>query len=216
MRPLTKIIVVQQRLDVMKNPSYKGRLFVVSAPSGAGKSTLCRQLVSRNKNLIFSISVTTRHPRPGEKDGKEYFFVSDAAFEAMRKRNEFLEYADVHGYYYGTPRHFVEEKRKAGIDVLLDIDVQGALAVKKMCPDAILIFITTPTFKELERRLRARLSETESDIQRRLADAREELRFMDRYEHHVVNDQVPEALKQLETIVLSESIRKRKKENMYV
>src|SRR3954463_9714647 len=118
----------------------RGLLIVVSAPSGAGKSTLCRLLMKRHRNLVFSISVTTRMPRPGEKDGRDYFFVSEPAFRAMRKRNELAEWACVHHlHYYGTPRSYIERMRAAGKDVLLDIDVQGAREVKRRYPDAVLV-----------------------------------------------------------------------------
>src|SRR5882762_1421998 len=147
----------------------RGLLIVVSAGSGAGKSTLCRLLLKRRKNLAFSISATTRMPRPGEKEGRDYFFVTEAAFKAMRRRHELAEWAKVHGQHaYGTPRSYLEHQRSAGKDVLLDIDVQGALQVKRRYPEAVLIFITTPTFADLERRLRSRSSETESQIRQRL------------------------------------------------
>lgn len=186
----------------------KGLLIVVSAASGAGKSTLCRQLLKRRKNLVFSISATTRMPRPGERDGRDYFFVSDAAFKAMRSRHELAEWAVVHGnHFYGTPRSYLERMRSAGKDVLLDIDVQGALQVKRRYAEAVLIFVTTPTFEDLEKRLRSRSSESEAEIQRRLASARKELRFLSRYDYQVVNDQVPLALKRLEAILEAESLR---------
>jgi guanylate kinase len=180
-------------------------LVVVSAPSGAGKSTLCRRLLKRRKNLKFSISATTRLPRPGEKDGREYFFASEAAFRAMRKRQELIEWAQVHDHFYGTPKANLERLRAAGKDVLLDLDVQGALAVKKRFPEAVLIFINAPKFSDLERRLRHRSSETEAEIRRRLRTARNELRFAHRYDYRVVNDRVPRALKELETILNAES-----------
>ncbi len=184
-----------------------GRLMVVSAPSGAGKSTLCRSLLRRHKNVVLSVSATTRQPRPGEKDGRDYFFVSEAAFHSMRKRGELLEWAEVHGQYYGTPKHFLERQVRAGKYVLLEIDVQGALQVKKHHPDAILIFITTPSFNDLERRLRHRSSETETELRRRLANARKELGYLKRYDYHVVNDRVPLALRRLEAILAAESLR---------
>jgi len=162
--------------------------------------------MKRRKNLVFSISVTTRLPRPGEKDGRDYFFVTEAAFKAMRARRELVEWAVVHGHtYYGTPRSYLERMRARGKDVLLDIDVQGALQVKKQFPEAILIFITTPTFAELERRLRRRSSETEAQIRQRLADARHELKCRGKYNYNVVNDRLPLALKRLEAILDSES-----------
>src|SRR4051812_12844059 len=132
-------------------PRRRGLLIVVSAPSGAGKSTLCRRLLRNRRSLVFSVSVTTRLPRPGEVDGKDYFFLSEAAFRAMRARRELVEWAPVHDHFYGTPRAFLEESLKKGKDVLLDLDVQGALAVKRRFPEAILIFIRTPKFSDLEK-----------------------------------------------------------------
>lgn len=187
--------------------SSEGRLIVISAASGAGKSTLTRMLMARRRTAAFSISVTTRMPRPGEKDGRDYFFVTEAAFKAMRDRKELVEWAEVHGNFYGTPKAFLDRQRAAGKDVLLDIDVQGALKVKKDFPDAVLIFITTPTFEELERRLRGRCSEGEVEIQRRLATARRELRAVNQYDYEVVNDQIPKALRGLEAILDAERLR---------
>jgi guanylate kinase len=190
--------------------SRKGLLIVVSAASGAGKSTLCRLLLERRRNLVFSISATTRLPRPGEKEGKDYFFVTDAAFKAMRRRGELAEWAKVHGqYFYGTPRAYLERMRAQGKDVLLDIDVQGALQVKRQYPEAVLIFITTPTFRDLRRRLRSRSSETEAQIRHRLADARRELKYLSYYDYNVVNDRIPLALKRLEAILDAESLKLR-------
>lgn len=185
-----------------------GLLIVLSAGSGAGKSTLCGLLLKRRKNLVFSVSVTTRMPRPGEKDEKDYFFVSEAAFRAMRQRHELAEWAKVHGqHFYGTPRAYLDKVRSLGKDVLLDIDVQGALQVKRHYPEAILIFITTPTFQDLAKRLRARSSETEAQIRRRLADARHELKYLGDYDYNVVNDRIPLALKRLEAILDAESLK---------
>ncbi len=191
-----------------RSRARRGLLVVVSAGSGAGKSTLCRMLLKRRQNLVFSISATTRMPRPGEKDGKDYFFVTEAAFLAMRQRHELAEWAKVHGLdYYGTPRAFLERMRAQGKDVLLDIDVQGALQVKRAYPEAVLIFITTPSFAELERRLRSRSSETEAQIRQRLADSRHELKYRGQYDYNVVNDRLPLALKRLEAILNAESLK---------
>ncbi len=192
----------------MTGKKHRGLLLVVSAGSGAGKSTLCRMLLKRRKNMAFSISATTRPPRPGEKDGKDYFFVTEAAFKAMRNRHDLLEWAKVHGQvYYGTPRAFVEKMLALGKDVLLDIDVQGAMQVKRRDPRAILIFIVAPSFAEMERRLRSRSSETENQIRQRLADARHELKFKGQYDYNVVNDRLPLALKRLEAILDAESLK---------
>ena len=187
----------------------RGLLIVISALGPAPVvSTLCRMLLKRRRNLAFSISATTRMPRPGEKEGRDYFFVTEASFKAMRGRKDLMEWAKVHNHdYYGTPRAYVERMRGQGKDVILDIDVQGALQVKSRYPDAVLIFITTPTFQELERRLRARSSETEAQIRQRLADARHELKFLGEYDYNVVNDRLPLALKRLEAILDAESLR---------
>jgi len=184
-----------------------GTLIVVSAGSGAGKSTLCRLLMKKRKTLKFSTSVTTRLPRPGEEDGRDYFFITEAAFKAMIARHELVEWAQVHHQYYGTPRAFLEKTLASGQDILLDLDVQGALHVRKIFPEAVLIFITTPHFEEMERRLRARSSETERDIQQRLTDARRELKMLPRYDYHVINDRVPLAVRRLESILETQSLR---------
>ncbi|HVO32290.1 MAG TPA: guanylate kinase [Elusimicrobiota bacterium] len=190
-----------------KSSANDGLLIVISAASGAGKSTLSRELMRRRRKLVFSISVTTRMPRPGETDGRDYFFITENAFKAMRRRGELVEWAVVHGHYYGTPRHFLERMRKAGNDVLLDIDVQGAMAVKRLYPEAVLVFITTPTFADLERRLRRRSSESEAQIRQRLTDGRRELRRLSAYDYEVVNDRVPHAVNQLEAILTAERLR---------
>jgi guanylate kinase len=173
-------------------------------------------LVKKRRSLAFSTSVTTRLPRPGERDGKDYFFVTDAAFQAMRKRSELVEWAKVHDHFYGTPRGFLEHMHRQGKDLLLDIDVQGAIAVKKHFPDAVLIFITTPTFADLEKRLRARCSESEAQIQRRLTNARRELAFIPRYDYLVVNKELSGAVRDLDSIFTAETLKirsSRKKES---
>ena len=188
----------------MKKPK-RGLLIVISAPSGAGKSTLIRMLMKRRKNLEFSISATTRLPRPGEKEGREYYFVSEAAFRAMRARHDLVEWAPVHDHCYGTPKSSLERPLERGKDVLLDIDVQGALAVKRRFPEAVLIFIRTPRFSDLKQRLRHRSSETAAEIERRLHTARKELRFAPRYDYQVINDEIPKAEKRLEAILKIET-----------
>ena len=168
--------------------------------------------MERRKNLVFSISATTRLPRPGEKDGKDYYFVTEAAFKAMQRRRDLVEWAKVHSQaYYGTPRSYLERMMSQGKDVLLDIDVQGAMQVKKRFPEAVLIFITAPSFAEMERRLRSRSSETEAQIQQRLKTARKELKYQRFYDYNVVNDRIPLALKRLEAILDTESLKNQKK-----
>jgi guanylate kinase len=185
----------------------RGTLFVVSAPSGAGKTTLCRELRERVPGLAYSISVTTRAPRPGEIDGVDFQFVDEARFRAMIDAGEFAEHAVVHGHLYGTRASTLERALAAGIDVLLDIDTQGATRLKAHAPEAVLIFIVAPSMKDLEQRLRERRSDNETEITRRLARAREEIALWRRYDYLIVNRDVKEALDQLEAIVAAERSR---------
>jgi len=180
---------------------------VVSAPSGAGKTTLCGELRLRVPGLAYSVSVTTRAPRPGEKDGEHFEFVNEARFRAMIAAGEFAEHAVVHGHLYGTRASTIERALATGTDVLLDIDTQGAARLKAHAPEAVLIFIVAPSMKELEQRLRERRSDNESDITRRLARAREEIALWRRYDYLIVNRDVKEALDQLEAIIVAERTR---------
>lgn len=182
-----------------------GRLFVISAPSGAGKSTLLTRVMAELKNLTFSISHTTRSPRPGEKDGREYHFVDIPTFETMIDQGQFLEYARVHDNYYGTSRLSVQEQLERGIDVVLDIDVQGAAILREndLLP-ASHIFVAPPDFQELERRLRGRGTESEADTVLRLKNARREMQEAHKYEYLVVNDQLDDAVEMLKAIILAE------------
>jgi guanylate kinase len=188
----------------------RGTLFVVSAPSGAGKTTLCRELRRRVPGLAYSISVTTRAPRPGEIDGVDFDFVDEARFRAMVEAGEFAEHAVVHGHQYGTRAATLERALAGGTDILLDIDTQGAARLKAHTPEAVLIFIVAPSMKELEQRLRERRSDNEADIARRLARAREEIPLWPRYDYLIVNRDVKEALDQLEAIVVAERSRTRR------
>jgi guanylate kinase len=187
--------------------SRRGTLFVVSAPSGAGKTTLCREIRLRLPDLAYSVSVTTRAPRPGEIDGADFRFVDEGEFRAMLARGELAEWATVHGNLYGTRARAIEEALAAGRDVLLDIDTQGAAQLRARYADAVLIFILAPSVKELEQRLRERRSDAEAEIQRRLVRAREEIALWRRYDYLVVNRDVKEAMEQLESIILAERCR---------
>jgi len=187
-----------------KQAKKKGKLFVVSAPSGSGKTTLCQKLIQRvsgKRKLMRSISATTRKARRGEHPGKDYFFISTAEFTSKRKAHQFLEWAKVLNYYYGTPREFVEKHTQRGNDVLLSIDVQGALEIKKKVKGAVFIFIAPPSFKELEKRLRLRSRESKSEIARRLKLAKKEMGFMKEYHYVVLNDKIKKALATLKAII---------------
>ncbi len=180
-----------------------GNLFVVSAPSGAGKSSLVSAVLAEDKRLALSVSFTTRPPRSGEVDGREYHFVDGNTFEKMLGRGEFLESAEVHGNRYGTSRKWIGESRAKGLDVVLEIDWQGARQVREAFPDAVSIFILPPipVLPELERRLRARGQDTEEAIQRRLRDAREEISHVGEFDYVIINKEFEEARRDLAAIV---------------
>jgi guanylate kinase len=185
----------------------RGTLFVVSAPSGAGKTTLCREVRLRLHELAYSVSVTTRAPRPGEINGSDFRFVSEADFRAMVGRGEMAEWAAVHGNLYGTPVGPLEAALREGRDVLLDIDTQGAAQLRARYPEAVLIFIVAPSMAELEQRLRERRSDPEPEIARRLERARQEITLWRRYDYLLVNRDVKEAVEQLESIIQAERCR---------
>lgn len=185
----------------------KGLLIVISAPSGTGKTTLVHMLLKEFPDLEFSVSYTTRPPRPGEVDGKDYHFVDRKTFERMIEEGDFLEWAEVYGNLYGTSRTQVLRALNEGRDVILDIDTQGALQVKKNFPEAVLIFILPPSLKELERRLRNRGTDDEETIERRLKIAREEIRRAPLYDYIVVNDVLEVAYENLRSIIRAEKLR---------
>jgi len=179
-------------------------VYIVSAPSGSGKSTLVSELFKVVKNLDFSISYTTRPPRGSEQNGKEYFFVTKDQFEAMIKADEFLEYANVFGNYYGTAKRFLREAEGRSNDLLLDIDVQGAQQIKQRLPEAVSIFILPPDRKTLERRLRNRGQDSEEEIERRLDGARREIENYSKYDYILVNEKLERATDELKAVVLAE------------
>jgi guanylate kinase len=185
----------------------RGALFVVSAPSGAGKTTLCREARLRLPDLAYSVSYTTRAPRPGEIEGTDFVFVTETEFHALRARGEFAEWATVHGNLYGTRARVLEEALAAGRDVLLDIDTQGAAQLRARYPEAVLVFIVAPSMEELAQRLRERGSDAQSDIARRLARAREEVPLWRRYDYLVVNRDQKDAADQLTAIIMAERCR---------
>lgn len=187
--------------------SSSGNLIVISAPSGSGKTSLTRRVLEEVDGLEFSVSHTTRTPRPGEEHGVQYFFVSVREFEAMISADGFLEHARVHGNYYGTSKDFVRRRLQAGVDVLLDIDVQGARQVKQVRPDVISVFILPPSWEVLEERLRGRAEDSPEVIERRLQTARQEVRHFGEYDYLVVNDNFETSARELQSIVLAARCR---------
>jgi len=185
----------------------RGTLVVVSAPSGAGKTTLCREVRSLIPDLTYSVSYTTRAPRPGEAEGKDFYFVSAAAFKAMVERNEFAEWAIVHDNYYGTAARPLEQALAAGLDILLDIDTQGARQLRTRYPEAISIFIAAPSLQLLEERLRERKSDAPREIAGRMARAREEIAAWREYNYLIINRDLKEAVDQLASIIQAERCR---------
>ena len=179
----------------------KGKLIVISGPSGAGKSTVVFKAIEGRDDVCFSTSVTTRKPRPNETDGKEYFFVDLDRFREMVENNELLEHAEYAANSYGTPRAYVEKQLKSGMNVLLDIEVQGARQVHESMPEAVMIFVVPPSFEELERRLRGRGTDTERAIEARLIRARQEFEEADFYEYLIINDDADKAARELNAII---------------
>lgn len=184
-----------------------GFLLVLSGPSGSGKGTVSEALMKNNDDIIFSTSVTTRTPRPGEVNGENYFFATREKFEKMVENDELLEHAFVHTNYYGTPKKFVFDEIEKGEIVLLEIDVQGALQVKKKYKEAVFIFLIPPTMDELKSRLVKRDTETEDEIETRYKNAFKELDFVGEYDYFVINDVIDNAVKDIETIIAAEKLR---------
>ena len=185
----------------------KGKLIVISGPSGAGKSTVVFKAIEGRDDVCFSTSVTTRSPRPGEVDGREYFFIDEERFREMVEKDELLEHATYVAHSYGTPRAFVEQKLNAGMNVVLDIEVQGARQVHEKMPDAVMIFVVPPSLGELRRRLEGRGTESAETIRSRLDRARQEYREADFYRYIIVNDDLEIAAKEFAAIMLAEHCR---------
>ena len=193
----------------------KGMIIIVSAPSGAGKTSICDALIKNDKNIVYSVSTTTRMPRKGEKNGREYFFVSDDEFKKMIRKNMFAEWAKVHNHFYGTSKKILEQTINKGKDILLDIDVQGALKIKKQYKNALMIFITTPTLKILKERLIKRNKDSLDVIKTRIKNAKKELTYVPKYDYLVLNDKLDVSIEDVKSIICAQRLSiKRNKVNI--
>ncbi len=200
----------------MTQQKERGQLIVLSGPSGTGKGTVVAQLMAERSNIYFSVSYTTRKARPGEVDGVNYNYVSKEEFEGMIARDELLEYAQYVDNYYGTSQKLIEEKLAEGMDVLLEIEVQGAAKVRLRCPDGLFIFIAPPSFQELERRLRGRQTDNDQVIAGRLEEAKVECQQIPSYDYLVINDQVPRAVGELSAILTANQCRTKNRSHLLV
>jgi guanylate kinase len=192
----------------------KGMIIIVSAPSGAGKTSICDALIKEDKNIVYSVSTTTRQPREGEKNGVEYYFVDDKKFKEMVKKNVFVEWAKVHNYFYGTSKKVLEQTINKGKDILLDIDVQGAVKIKKQYKDALMIFITTPTLKILKQRLIKRNKDSMEVIKTRIENAKKELTYMPKYDYLILNDKLDESIENAKSVICAERLSIKRNKNI--
>ena len=192
----------------------KGKTFIVSGPSGVGKSTVLKALLETRRNLYFSVSATTRAPRPGELDGVHYHFMDVDSFRKWIAKEQFLEYAEYVGNFYGTPKRYVDEAMEAGKDVILDIEVQGAIQVVSKRPETVRIFIAPPSWAELERRLTERGTDSREKIQKRLLRAKVEFQTAHTYDYFVINDTVENAVRELDAIMTAEHCKPRERMEM--
>ena len=188
----------------------KGMLLVVSGPSGAGKGTICDALRCHFPHMGYSVSMTTRAPREGEKDGVNYFFTDNDSFEKLLEKDAFLEYAKVYDHYYGTPKDYVFNRMDEGHHVMLEIDIQGAMQIKKAYPDAVCIYVVPPSLEILSRRLRNRRTDSDEVIQKRLDKARTELDWIDKYDYLIVNDDLETAVSKAKAVITAEACRSRR------
>ncbi len=200
----------------MKKTKTEGQLIVISGPSGCGKGTIVKGVLNTNDKTWVSISCTSRKPRPGEIDGREYYFLSKDEFEQDIKNGRFLEYAEYADNYYGTPRDVIQKKLDQGIDVILEIEIQGALKIKELLEDTIFIFILPPSMKELKKRLEGRNTETKDKITKRFLTAYKEINEVTKYNYVVVNDDIELAVKKVNSILLSEKCRVDRIEESYL
>jgi len=185
----------------------KGALYIVTAPSGAGKTTICDAVLNDVDYLEYSVSSTTRPPREGEVDGRDYIFLSRDEFVSRRDRGLFLEHAEVYGNFYGTPRDYIESQLERGKDIILDLDVQGALSIKALGYPAIFIYILPPSLSELRRRLEGRGTDSPEVIARRFDQARQELEFVPEYDYCIVNDELATAIEDMKAVIRGERCR---------
>ena len=192
----------------------KGMIIIVSAPSGAGKTSICDALIKSDKNIIYSVSTTTREPRKGEKNGREYFFVNDSEFKKMVKTNMFVEWAKVHDHFYGTSKKVLEQTINKGKDILLDIDVQGAVKIKKQYKEALMIFITTPSLKVLKERLIKRNKDSMSVIKRRIENAKKELTYLPKYDYLILNDKLDKSIQEVKSVICAERLSIKRNKNI--
>ncbi len=201
--------------DISKNTEQKGMLIVLSGPSGAGKGNIMRRLIEQNKKIVMSVSVTTRHPREKEVEGVDYFFRTEDEFKQMVENDGFLEYKCVFGRNnYGTPKSFVEQKLSDGYDVILEIDVKGALEVKKNHPELLMMFIMPPSIEVLEERLRLRGTETEEDIQHRMATAKEEIKSAKEYDYFIINDDLDKAVEEVCAVIIASRLQTNRQQDL--
>ncbi|MDR3111993.1 MAG: guanylate kinase [Elusimicrobiota bacterium] len=189
----------------------EGTLIVISAPSGTGKTTICKEILRKIGNLEYSISYTTRLPRKDEKDGREYFFVDEKTFKKMIDNKKFVEWANVHQNYYGTSKDFLNKALKNGKNVILEIDVQGGEKIKEIYPYSCMVFIAPPSFKTLKERLIARNKDSAKTIKLRLKNAKDELKYLPKYDYLVINENLNDAVSNVKNIILSQSCKIRKK-----
>ncbi|MFN3967096.1 MAG: guanylate kinase [Endomicrobiia bacterium] len=182
----------------------KGLIIVISGPSGAGKTTVCKEILKRIKNTVFSVSATTRKPRKGEIQGRDYFFVSKEKFKEMIRNKDLIEWAIVHNNYYGTPKKFLQKTINSGKDIILDIDVQGGRKIKKLYPKGVFIFLMPSSLKALEQRIRKRAQDDEKTIKIRMKNVKKEISYMSDYTYLVINDKLNDAVEDIISIIKAE------------